>query len=169
MHSFTEVEQAAHQNDHALIGALMALSWGVSQTVCLAIRPHHDYAVFQDPKVPDAVAQLIAMGLVADLAIQTYDGLNASNEWSKGGTKGLGALILNDQDLDEWGERLIGGFSDGVAFGDSALRRGGAVLNPPSGARWRTCASRGWPRCARPESSSSARCGTPARGAASAR
>lgn len=115
VHSFTEVEQAAHQTDHALIGALMARSWGVSQTVCLAIRLHHDYAVFQDPKVPDAVARLIAMGLVADLAIQTYAGLNASNEWSKGGEKGLGALVLDDHDVHEWVERLVGGFSDGVA------------------------------------------------------
>jgi len=76
--SFTQVEQAHIQTDHALIGALMARSWGVSQTVCLAIRLHHDYAVFQDPNVPDAVARLVAMGLIAEAAIQ--------NSSSRGGT-----------------------------------------------------------------------------------
>lgn len=113
--SFTEVEQDAHQTDHALIGALMARSWGVSQTVTLAIRLHHDYAIFQDPKVPDTVARLIAMGLVADLAIQTFARLNASNEWLKGGEKGLGALMMNEQDLDDWVERLVEGFAAGMA------------------------------------------------------
>jgi HD-like signal output (HDOD) protein len=115
LRSFTEVEQDAHQTDHALIGALMARSWGVSQTVTLAIRLHHDYAIFQDPKVPDSVARLIAMSLVADLAIQTFAGLNTSNEWTKGGEKGLGALMLDDQDVEHWVERLTNGFSDGVA------------------------------------------------------
>jgi HD-like signal output (HDOD) protein len=113
--SFTEVEQDAHQTDHALIGALMARSWGVSQTVTLAIRLHHDYAIFQDPKVPDTVARLIAMGLVADLAIQTFARLNASNEWLKGGEKGLGALMMDEQDLDDWVERLVEGFAAGMA------------------------------------------------------
>lgn len=113
--SFTEVEQDAHQTDHALIGALMARSWGVSQTVTLAIRLHHDYAIFQDPKVPDTVARLIAMGLVADLAIQTFARLNASNEWVKGGEKGMGALMLDEQDLDDWVERLVEGFAAGMA------------------------------------------------------
>jgi len=113
--SFTETEQAAHHTDHALIGALMARSWGVSQTVTLAIRLHHDYAVFQDPKVPETVARLIAMGLVAELAIQTFAGLNASNEWTKGGDKCLGTLMLNEGDVEERVEQLVGGFSDGMA------------------------------------------------------
>lgn len=113
--SFTQVEQDAHQTDHALIGALMARSWGVSQTVSLAIRLHHDYAVFQDPKVPDTVARLIAMGLVAELAIQTFAGLNASSEWTKGGDKCLGTLMLDESDVEEWVEQLVGGFSDGMA------------------------------------------------------
>jgi HD-like signal output (HDOD) protein len=113
--SFTEVEQDAHHTDHALVGALMARSWGVSQTVTLAIRLHHDYAVFQDPKVPDTVARLIAMGLVADLAIQTFACLNSSNEWAKGGEKSLGALVLDETDVDEWVERLVSGFADGMA------------------------------------------------------
>lgn len=50
--SFTQVEQAAHHTDHALVGAMMARSWGVEPLLCQAIRLHHDYAIFQDPKVP---------------------------------------------------------------------------------------------------------------------
>jgi HD-like signal output (HDOD) protein len=113
--SFTEVEQAAHQTDHALIGGLMARSWGVSQTVCLAIRLHHDYAVFRDPRVPTAVAQLIAMGLIAERAIQAFAGLHSSTEWDKGGEGAMGALMLADGDVQDWVERLVDGFADGVA------------------------------------------------------
>ena len=113
--SFTETEQAAHHTDHALIGALMARSWGVSQSVCLAIRLHHDYAVFSDSKVPEPVARLIAMGLVAERAIQTFAGLNNSTEWARGAEGALGALLLGDAEVHEWVERLVEGFSEGAA------------------------------------------------------
>lgn len=113
--SFTEVEQAHHQTDHALIGGIMARSWGISQAVCLAIRLHHDYAIFQDPQVPESVAQLIAMGLVAEVAIQRFAGMNSSTEWTKGGEAAAGALMLGDQDIEDWIERLLEGFALGTA------------------------------------------------------
>jgi HD-like signal output (HDOD) protein len=113
--SFTQVEQDELHTDHALIGALMARSWGVSQTVCLAIRLHHDYAVFRDPKVPEVAARLIAMGLLAEQAIQTFAGMHSSTEWNKGGDAALGALMLSEDDHQDWIERLVDGFSDGTA------------------------------------------------------
>ena len=113
--SFTEVEQAHHHTDHALIGGLMGRSWGVSQTVCLAIRLHHDYAIFQDPQVPEPVARLIAMGLVAEVAIQRFAGMNNSTEWNKGGDQAAGALMLGDDDVEDWIDRLLEGFALGTA------------------------------------------------------
>jgi HD-like signal output (HDOD) protein len=113
--SFTEIEQDAHHSDHALIGGLMARSWGASKTVCLAIRLHHDYAVFQDGNVPEPVARLIAMGLIAENAIQTFACLNTSTEWAKGGDGAMGALMLAETDMEEWTERLVDGFSAGLA------------------------------------------------------
>jgi HD-like signal output (HDOD) protein len=113
--SFTQVEQAHLQTDHALIGALMARSWGVSQTVCLAIRLHHDYAVFRDPNVPEVVSRLMAMGLIAEAAIQEFARLNTSTEWAKGGEAAMGALTLSDHDVHDWLEQLVSGFSAGTA------------------------------------------------------
>jgi HD-like signal output (HDOD) protein len=113
--SFTEVEQDAHQTDHALMGGLMARSWGVSQVVCLAIRTHHDYAVFRDPKVPDPVARLVAMGLIAETAIQEFARMNTSTEWAKGGDGAMGALMLSEHDVHDWVEKLVHGFSEGAA------------------------------------------------------
>lgn len=113
--SFTEVEQSELHTDHALIGALMARSWGVSQTVCLAIRLHHDYAVFRDPATPDAVSRLIAMGLIAERAIQAFARLNSSTEWDKGGDAAMGALLLSEHDMADWVDKLVDGFSAGLA------------------------------------------------------
>jgi HD-like signal output (HDOD) protein len=113
--SFTQVEQSHLQTDHALIGALMARSWGVSQTVCLAIRLHHDYAVFRDPNVPEAVSRLMAMGLIAEAAIQQFARLNTSTEWTKGGEAAMGALTLSEHDVHDLLEQLVDGFSAGTA------------------------------------------------------
>jgi HD-like signal output (HDOD) protein len=113
--SFTAVEQAAHRTDHALIGALMARSWGLPAVVCDAIRAHHDYGVFQDAKVPEGVQRLIAMGLLAEVAIQRFAGLNASLEWLKGGDPAAGVLLLGEYELEDWIETLLEGFASGLA------------------------------------------------------
>ena len=113
--AFTEVEQAAHQTDHALIGALMARAWGLPKMVGEAIRTHHDYSVFQDPNSPEVVTRLIAMGLVAELAIQRFAGMNESREWDKGGDAAAGALMLGDADIEEWVEQLVEDFASGLA------------------------------------------------------
>lgn len=113
--SFTEVEQNQHHTDHALVGAMMARSWGISQPLCLAIRLHHDYTAFLDAKVPETVTRLIAMGLVAEVAIQRFAGMNASTEWDKGGDYATGALVFSDLDVEEWIDRLHYDFATGVA------------------------------------------------------
>ena len=111
---FTECEQERHQTDHALIGSVMARSWGISRTVSHAIRLHHDYSVFQDPAIPEPVCRLIAMGLIAELAIQRFARLNESTEWHKGGPAAMGALVLSDADVEDWIERLLERFALGV-------------------------------------------------------
>ena len=113
--SFTEVEQAHHNTDHALIGGIMARSWGMSPMLSLAIRLHHDYSIFRDPKVPDSVVRLIAMSLVAETAIQRFAGMNTSTEWTKGGDYAASILMLNDQDVEDWIERLLEDFAIGKA------------------------------------------------------
>lgn len=112
--SFTEVEQAAHGTDHAMIGGLMARSWGIADSVCLAIRLHHDYTVFRDAHAAPLVTRLIAMGLVAEAAIQRFARMNASTEWNKGGDLALGALMLGDGEFEDWIDTLLEGFALGV-------------------------------------------------------
>jgi len=113
--SFTDVEQAAHHTDHAMIGALMARSWGLSQAVCQAIRVHHDEAIFQDPKVPGEVVQLVAMSLLAEGAIQRFAGLNNSAECVQGCERAAGALMLGATEVEDWIDQLFEGFAAGCA------------------------------------------------------
>ena len=112
--SFTQIEQATHQTDHALVGAMMTRSWGLSSTVSLAIRLHHDYAVFTDPKVPRDVARLIALGLMAEVAIQRFARLHSTVEWFKGGDYVAGALVLAPVEIEDWIEQLIEDFASGL-------------------------------------------------------
>jgi HD-like signal output (HDOD) protein len=112
--SVTDVEQERHSTDHALIGSVMARSWGISKTVCQAIRLHHDYSIFRDAAIPDPVCRLVAMGLIAELAIQRFARLNTSAEWDKGGQAALGALVLSDVDAEDWIERLLESFALGI-------------------------------------------------------
>ncbi|MBL8510283.1 MAG: HDOD domain-containing protein [Betaproteobacteria bacterium] len=113
--SFTDVEHAIHNTDHALVGALMARAWGLSPTVYTAIRLHHDYDIFKDPKLPGEVARLVAMGLLAEMAIQQFAGLNSTTEWDKAGEWAVGTLVLSENDVAEWVERLHEGFASGHA------------------------------------------------------
>jgi HD-like signal output (HDOD) protein len=113
--SFTAAEQARHNTDHALVGAMMARSWGLSPVLCQAIRLHHDYAMFHDPKVPETVTRLVAMGLVAEVAIQRFARLNTSAEWNKGGGYATGTLVLSEMDVEDWIDRLLQDFAKGLA------------------------------------------------------
>ena len=59
--------------------------------------------------------RLIAMGLVAEVAIQRFAGLNISTEWDKGGDEAVGTLVLSDQDVEDWLEQLSSDFALGMA------------------------------------------------------
>ena len=59
--------------------------------------------------------RLIAMSLVAEISIQRFAGMNTSTEWNKGGDYAVSALMLNDQDVDDWIERLLEDFAVGKA------------------------------------------------------
>ena len=103
---FTAIESERHGANHAQIGAIMARTWGLSDTLCTAIQRDHDFTVFHDPAVPEPVCQLIAMSLFADLAIGRLVPANANQEWAKGGADAQHFLMLSDYDLADWMEAL---------------------------------------------------------------
>lgn len=97
---FTALERTRHQTDHALIGAIMAKTWGLSPDIALAIRVHHDYELFGSNRAPQLALDLTAMGLLAERGIQQYCGMNRSMEWERGGQAALDHLGLSVHDMD---------------------------------------------------------------------
>jgi len=99
--SITALEQSVHAVDHALVGALTARTWGVSQTAVLATRLHHEYSAWMGP-MPPQVRELVALGLICETIIQRYEGMNKHLEWDKGGHIALAALGITDAELAGW-------------------------------------------------------------------
>lgn len=112
---FTDVERDLHGTDHAFIGGLMARTWGLSDVVVTAIRRHHDYSIFQEADASPVVIRIVAMGLVAERAIQRFAGMNHSHEWTKGGESAMGALVISDSGLEDWMDELNDSFASGMA------------------------------------------------------
>jgi len=101
--SITALEQSIHGVDHALVGALTARTWGVSQTAVLATRLHHEYTAWLGP-MPPQVRELLALGLLCETVIQRYQGMNRHVEWAKGGATALEALGIDEAELESWTE-----------------------------------------------------------------
>lgn len=105
--SFTEVEQSRHRTDHALIGAIMAKTWGLSNTISGAIRVHHDYELLASSLITTDMKHLVAMGLVAEHVIQEFTGLNKTVEWTRGRDYALDHLGLGEYELAELKDDLL--------------------------------------------------------------
>lgn len=109
--SFTRIEQTAYLTDHAMVGSFLVKSWGLPDTVSQSIRYHHNYDT--TPGVyPESVQILIAMNLVAELAIQSYAGLNSNHEWLKGRDFAFSTLMLTDHYVDDLVDMVIKHFAE---------------------------------------------------------
>lgn len=111
-HQFTHIEESRHSTNHATIGAIMSRSWGLSADVTQAIRVHHDYDVLKESSTSKTVSVLVAMCLLSERAIQTYQNLNHHVEWEKGGLLACEILDLSDDEAIDWCEELHALFNE---------------------------------------------------------
>lgn len=102
----TALEDERHSTNHAAIGCLLARNWGLSTEVSWAILHHQDYQVLQDAATADSVRSLVALSLVAECAIQKYQGLGPSLEWDKGGALAAAYLGLSDEEVTDLLDQL---------------------------------------------------------------
>jgi HD-like signal output (HDOD) protein len=112
--NITEIEFERHGLEHAKLGAMMARSWGLSETLCHTIRHHHDHALLQDPTAPDAIRRLVAACHIAEFALQREAGIVETLEWNNGAEPALSALMWNERDMDDWAEDLSLELSSGL-------------------------------------------------------
>jgi HD-like signal output (HDOD) protein len=107
---FTALENERHATSHAAVGCLLARTWGLSGDIGWAILHHHDYTVLDDPDSPATVRSMVALSLLAEAAISTYQGHGASLEWDKGGDLAMAYLGLSDDEKEELLDELVEAF-----------------------------------------------------------
>jgi HD-like signal output (HDOD) protein len=107
----TEIEDERHSTNHAAIGCLLARNWGLSSDVSWAILHHHDYSVIDDAATDEAVRSLVALSLLAERALQAYQGHSESIEWDKGGERACAHLGLSPDETADLLDQLLDCFT----------------------------------------------------------
>lgn len=105
--SFTATEQAAHRTDHAIVGALVARTWGLPTELKTALRLHHDADALHDTGIPEVVRTLMAACVVAEYIVLAHEnGLGDSAEWILRGADCLAHLQVREDELLLWQDSL---------------------------------------------------------------
>jgi HD-like signal output (HDOD) protein len=109
---FSDIEDQRHGTNHVAIGCLLARNWGLSQGVSWAILHHHDYSVIDDDATEGGVRSLVALSLLAERALQAYQGHGESPEWDKGGERACAYLGLSSDEATDLLDRLLDSFTE---------------------------------------------------------
>lgn len=104
--SITATEQAAHQTDHAIVGALVARTWRLAPELKVAIRMHHDPDALSDRQLGDALRTLIAACTIAEHIVDGHEGRPDTPEWIQRGHTCLQHLQVHEDELVLWRDCL---------------------------------------------------------------
>jgi HD-like signal output (HDOD) protein len=101
--SFTTIEDASLQTNHAIIGSRLAQDWRLPAEIYLAIRRHHelDMLEFEDTRLPHILlsARLIAISQFSEHIVQRQLRMSFTQEWPKLGAACLQLLEINEERL----------------------------------------------------------------------
>ena len=114
--SFTETENAAHQTDHAVVGAIVAKTWHLPANIAAAIRLHHDFGVLADQSIDTEVRTLVAVAAVAEHLVALHEQITLQREWAQHGEACLAMLQVGEGELEQWLDALHPEF-EGVTSG----------------------------------------------------
>ncbi|MBV8621534.1 MAG: HDOD domain-containing protein [Curvibacter sp.] len=104
--TFTQTENANHRTDHAVVGAIVARTWRLTDEVAQAIWLHHDFSCLNAERFPETVRHLVAMGLLAEYLVNQHEHLAPSREWSRHGEACLAHLHVSEDELNHWIDEL---------------------------------------------------------------
>lgn len=108
---FTAMENAAHDTDHAVVGAIVAKTWLLPEEIALAVRLHHDFTVLADASVPELVRKLVAMLLIAEHMVNCFEAGTPLAEWQHHGDACLALLDVQAHEIAVWSEALHAEFA----------------------------------------------------------
>lgn len=112
---FTAIENAAHHADHAVVGAIVAKTWLLPEEIALAVRMHHDFTVLGDESVPELVRKLVAMLLIAEYMVSSFEGVPVLVEWQRHGAECLALLHVEEHEIAQWIDALHTDFAHAAA------------------------------------------------------
>lgn len=98
------VEEAKHGTSHPVVGYLLARTWGLSETLCEAIRAHHNYEVLdpQSPaRLPDEVCALIAICAIAEHVASLHLRTREEGQWPAARGRVQSFFGLADADMND--------------------------------------------------------------------
>lgn len=98
------VEEAKHGTSHPVVGYLLARTWGLSETLCEAIRAHHNYEVLdpQSPaRLPDEVCALIAICAIAEHVASLHLRTREEGQWPAARGRVQAFFGLADADMND--------------------------------------------------------------------
>jgi HD-like signal output (HDOD) protein len=98
---FVATENANHQTDHAVVGALVARAWNLAPSVMAAIRLHHDLDSIGCGDIEPEVHTLVAACLTGEHIARRLEGLKPEGEWTRFGEPALGWLGLQPTDVED--------------------------------------------------------------------
>jgi HD-like signal output (HDOD) protein len=104
--SYVATENANHQTDHAVVGALVARVWRLAPAVVAAIRLHHDPHSIGDSGIEAEVQTLVAAGLVAEHLMRRHEALPPEGEWVQHSEAALTWLGVGADDVEHWSQEL---------------------------------------------------------------
>ena len=98
--AFTDVEDDVLPTNHVVMGSLMTQSWWLPESICRAVRHHHD--IDPAPESKDTPFRyLVCISQLAEYLLQKNTGLSKTYEWEKLGTRCLEQLGIDDEELAE--------------------------------------------------------------------
>ena len=104
------IEESRYGTSHVLVGYLLGRTWGLSETLCEAIRCHHDYDIV-DPATPsgyaDEVCTLVAIGALAEHIADVHLRTREERQWAIAREKVRAFFGLSTADLDDLVEDLL--------------------------------------------------------------
>lgn len=104
------VEEARHGTSHPVVGYLLARTWGLPETLCEAIRAHHNYDVL-DPKsparLPDEICALIAICVIAEHVASIHLRTREEGQWPAARGRVQAFFGLAEDEMDDLVEDLL--------------------------------------------------------------
>lgn len=99
--TFTDIEEAHYQTNHAIVGYFVANSWNLPKSLCQLILRHHEPDFLTSTDSNDLQKNLYALVKIASNALNQYKFMTDDSEWLLAKEPVLDYFGLTDFDYND--------------------------------------------------------------------